>query len=127
MNRRLALPLTLSFTMIMALAQRQRPPESGTPPPPAPAPATAAPSQPATPGTPAAPGTHETPPAASTQFPAPPAVEHLSKTDHTITINGKTIPYTATAGTLVLKREDGHPLASIFFVAYTRNDITDKS
>ncbi|MGA2602375.1 MAG: hypothetical protein ABSH09_35875, partial [Bryobacteraceae bacterium] len=124
MNRRLALPLTLSFAMIMALAQRQRPPESGTPPP---APAPAAAPQPATPGAPSAPGTHETPPPASTQFPAPPAVEHLSKTDHTITINGKTIPYTATAGTLVLKREDEHPLASIFFVAYTRNDLTDKS
>jgi len=110
--------------MIMALAQRQRPPESGTPPP---APAPAAAPQPATPGAPSAPGTHETPPPASTQFPAPPAVEHLSKTDHTITINGKTIPYTATAGTLVLKREDEHPLASIFFVAYTRNDLTDKS
>ncbi len=125
MNRRFALPLTLSFTIITALAQRQRPPESGTPPPPAPAPA--ATPQPATSGTTAAPGTPATPPAASTQFPAPPAVEHLSKTDHTITINGKTIPYTATAGTLVLKREDEHPLASIFFVAYTRNDITDKS
>ena len=120
MHRRFALPLTLSLSMIMALAQRQRPQESGTPPP-----SPAAGSQQATPGTPATPAA--TPPAASGQFPAPPAVEHLSKTDHTITINGKTIPYTATAGTLVLKREDEHPLASIFFVSYTRNDITDKS
>src|SRR5215472_12326978 len=64
-------------------------------------------------------------PSGSEPFPAPPAVESTSKTKHEITINGKKIPYTATAGTLVLKKEDGKPWASIFYVAYTRDDITD--
>ncbi len=66
-------------------------------------------------------------PQAAQQFPAPPAVERLSKTQHTITVKGRAIPYTATAGTLVLKREDEKPLASIFFVAYTRDDVQDKT
>ena len=61
----------------------------------------------------------------SEPFPAPPAVESSSKTKHEITISGKQIPYTATAGTLVLKKEDGKPWASIFYVAYTRDDVTD--
>lgn len=64
-------------------------------------------------------------PAGAEQFPAPPAVETTSKTKHEITVNGKKIPYTATAGTLVLKKEDGKPWASIFYVAYTRDDVTD--
>ncbi len=66
--------------------------------------------------------------AASTQqFPAPPAVERTATTEHSITINGRAIPYTATAGTLVLRREDERPLASIFYVAYTRKDAGDRS
>ncbi|MDQ6664277.1 MAG: peptidase S10 [Acidobacteriota bacterium] len=65
--------------------------------------------------------------ATAQQFPAPPAIEHISKTEHAIAIDGGAIRYTATAGTLVLKREDEKPLASIFFVAYTRNDVADKS
>ena len=63
--------------------------------------------------------------AAAERFPAPPAVEKLQKTQHTIEINGRAIPYTATAGTLVLKKDDGKPTASMFFVAYTRDDMTD--
>jgi carboxypeptidase C (cathepsin A) len=63
----------------------------------------------------------------SGQFPAPPAVEHLVKTQHSITIRGQKIPYTATAGTLVLKKEDEKPKAAIFFIAYTRDDVTDKA
>ncbi len=61
------------------------------------------------------------------RFPAPPAVEKLQQTQHSIQINGKTIAYTATAGTLVLKKDDSKPLASMFFVAYTRDDAGDKS
>ena len=56
----------------------------------------------------------------SDRFPAPPAVETTSKTEHEITINGRKIPYTATAGTLVLKKDDGKPWASMFYVAYSR-------
>jgi carboxypeptidase C (cathepsin A) len=65
------------------------------------------------------------PASGSEQFPAPPAVETTAKTKHEITVNGKKIPYTATAGTLVLKKDDGKPWANIFYVAYTRDDVTD--
>jgi carboxypeptidase C (cathepsin A) len=63
----------------------------------------------------------------STRFPAPPAVEKLVTTQHTLQANGKSIPYTATTGTLLLNKEDGKPRASIFFVAYTRDDTPDKT
>ena len=66
-----------------------------------------------------------TPPASG--FPAPPAIEKLQPTQHSIQVGGKTIAYTATAGTLVLKKDDSKPTASIFFVAYTRDDAGDKS
>jgi len=52
-------------------------------------------------------------------------VETTSRTKHEITVNGTKIPYTATAGTLVLKKEDGKPWASVFYVAYTRDDAGD--
>jgi len=55
-------------------------------------------------------------------FPAPEPVDHVVTTEHTINVHGQAISYTATAGTLVIKREDQRPLASMFFVAYTRND-----
>lgn len=58
----------------------------------------------------------------------PPKVEEkTSKTEHSITINGQTIKYTAVAGTLLLKKEDGTPTASIFYIAYTKNDVPDLS
>jgi carboxypeptidase C (cathepsin A) len=60
-----------------------------------------------------------------TAAPAPPAVETTSRTKHEITVNGTKIPYTATAGTLVLKKEDGKPWASMFYVSYTRDDTPD--
>ena len=44
----------------------------------------------------------------------PPVVTH-----HQITLNGKTLSYTATTGRLPLKREDGKTEAEMFFVAYT--------
>ena len=73
------------------------------------------------------------PPEAATAPPAdaaanaPPAVEKLSKTQHTIHIGGAELDYTATAGTLVLKREDGKARAGIFFVAYTLGSDTLQS
>jgi len=44
----------------------------------------------------------------------PPVVTH-----HQISLNGKTLAYTATAGRLPLKRGDGKIEAEMFFVAYT--------
>jgi carboxypeptidase C (cathepsin A) len=47
-------------------------------------------------------------------------------TKHTITIKGQVINYTATAGYMQLRTEDGKPKANIFFVAYTKDGVTDK-
>ena len=74
----------------------------------------------------------ETPAPANNQTPAPaetavPAVEKFSKTQHSIQAGGTELAYTATAGTLVLRKEDGKPKASIFFVAYTLDSAKDKS
>ncbi|HLJ72975.1 MAG TPA: peptidase S10, partial [Thermoanaerobaculia bacterium] len=51
---------------------------------------------------------------------APPK-DQISTTQHTITMGGQAIAYTAHAGTMILKSEDGTPRASIFFVSYTRD------
>ena len=60
--------------------------------------------------------------------PAPAKVEEkTSKTEHSIQLNGQTIKYTAVAGTTVLKKEDGTPTASIFYIAYTKDDVADIS
>jgi len=44
-----------------------------------------------------------------------------------VTIAGQKIDYTATTSRLVLKTDDGKPRASIFHVAYTRNNVKDFS
>jgi carboxypeptidase C (cathepsin A) len=53
---------------------------------------------------------------------APPAVEKLVKSQHSLRVGGTGLNYTATAGTLVLKREDGKARATIFFVSYALDD-----
>jgi len=53
--------------------------------------------------------------------------ESLSVTKHSIQIDGKTLNYTATAGTILLKEDNGKPLASFFFIAYTKDGVKDKS
>jgi len=80
--------------------------------PPAPAPADSKPAAAAQPATPPAP---------------PKAEEKVSKTEHTVTIGGQPVKYTAVAGTLVLKKDDGTATASIFYTAYTRDGVTDLS
>jgi carboxypeptidase C (cathepsin A) len=57
--------------------------------------------------------------------PEPPS-ERESVTEHTAEIGGQTIAYRATAGTTVLRAEDGEPRASVFYVAYTRTDDGDQ-
>src|SRR5712664_2349952 len=51
--------------------------------------------------------------------------EKVVQTKHSLKIDGKEIKYTATAGTILLKLEDGTPKASIFYVAYTKDDVAD--
>ncbi len=57
---------------------------------------------------------------------APPE-EKVSQTKHTIRLGGQEIKYTATAGTILLKTEEGTPKASIFYIAYTKDDVADAS
>src|SRR5438105_109317 len=47
--------------------------------------------------------------------------DQISTTQHSVTVNGQVISYTARAGTMVLKDEEGAPRANFFFVSYTRD------
>lgn len=65
------------------------------------------------------------------------SADRLVSTQHILQINGQEVRYTVTTGTLVLKDEieeekkegqapsNEKPKASVFFIAYTRNDIAD--
>lgn len=53
--------------------------------------------------------------------------ERTAVTEHFATIAGQSIEYTAAAGTMLLKDDDGNPTASIFYVAYTRKAVSDPS
>ncbi len=53
--------------------------------------------------------------------------EKIIQTKHSVKIGGQEIKYTATGGTILLKLEDGTPKASIFYVAYTKDDVSDAS
>jgi carboxypeptidase C (cathepsin A) len=48
-----------------------------------------------------------------------------SVTQHKLTAGGINIPYTATAGTLIVRNEKDLPYASMGYFAYIRNDVTD--
>jgi carboxypeptidase C (cathepsin A) len=53
--------------------------------------------------------------------------DKVSQSKHSARIGGQEIKYTATAGTLVMKTEEGDPKATIFYIAYTRDDVSDLS
>lgn len=53
--------------------------------------------------------------------PVPP--EKPVATHHEFTLDGKTLKYTATAGTLIIRDEDDKPYGSIFYVAYTLDGV----
>ncbi len=55
--------------------------------------------------------------------PVPP--EKSSATPHEMTLSGKALRYTATAGNLVIRDDDDQPNASVFYVAYTLDGVTD--
>jgi carboxypeptidase C (cathepsin A) len=52
---------------------------------------------------------------------AGPAEEKISQTSHTVRLDGRDIKYTATAGTLPIRLDDGKLAARMFFVAYTKD------
>jgi len=70
---------------------------------------------------------------------APTPTDNLVTTQHSIKLGKKTLKYTVTTGTIVLKEEsekkgdkDGEfegekPKAEVFFIAYTRDDVKDKT
>jgi len=78
------------------LAQERRPPAQPPAPAPAPKPAEAA-------------------------MPKEPPRDQISTTQHSITVNGQTINYTARAGTMIMNDEEGNAKASFFFVSYTKD------
>jgi carboxypeptidase C (cathepsin A) len=61
------------------------------------------------------------------EAPAEKPKEESSVTEHSSAIGGQTIPYKATAGTILLKNDKDEPTASMFYVAYTRSDVKDPS
>ena len=56
---------------------------------------------------------------------AKPPEEKSSVTHHTVTLDGQKLPYTATAGNLLLKDEDGTVKASVFYIAYALEGVKD--
>jgi len=61
------------------------------------------------------------------EAPTAPPKEESSVTDHTIKVGGQTIPYKATAATILIKNEKDEPTALIYSTAYTRSDVKDMS
>lgn len=53
--------------------------------------------------------------------------EETSETSHSVTINGVELHYRAIAGNLLLKNEQHKPNASIFYIAYFKDDVKDNS
>lgn len=95
------LALTLSAFAFAALAQERRQPQPAA----APAP--------------------QTPPSTSAEKPkaGDPPRDQISTTQHTITIGGQAVSYTARAGTMVMRDEEGNGKASFFFTSYTRDGV----
>jgi carboxypeptidase C (cathepsin A) len=50
-----------------------------------------------------------------------------SVTRHRVRIDGETVPYTATVGWLILRNDDGEPIARFGYTAYTRDGVEDLS
>jgi carboxypeptidase C (cathepsin A) len=54
-----------------------------------------------------------------------PGEERLVETRHKIRLGGQDLEYTARAGTIMLRDAEEKPTASIFYIAYTRDDASD--
>src|SRR5215469_17248280 len=63
------------------------------------------------------------PAAAVEAAPVPP--ESSSVTEHDLALDGKTLHYVATAGTLLINDEEDKPYCSIFYVGYTLAGVTE--
>jgi len=59
--------------------------------------------------------------------PKPSEVQKPIITEGKVVIQGKAIPYKATAGTLTILKDDGTPRAKVFHVSYERSDVDDSA
>ena len=66
-------------------------------------------------------------PDAKPEAQAPAPKPESSVTRHSLVIDGKRIEYTATAGTLIVRNGKDQPYASMGYVAYTKDGVTDPS
>jgi carboxypeptidase C (cathepsin A) len=55
------------------------------------------------------------------------AEEKKVETRHTLVLNSQKLDYTATAGTILLRDRENKPTASIFYIAYTKDGVDDRS
>jgi len=62
---------------------------------------------------------------AAEEKPAPIPPETTSVTDHELALDGKTLHYKATAGTLLIDGDDEKPYGIVFYVAYTLSGVSD--
>lgn len=69
----------------------------------------------------------QAPAAPAPEAPVKPIEDRIVATKHKAMIGGASIAYTASAGTLVLRDEEGKAKASMFIVAYTRDGVQDLS
>ncbi len=53
-------------------------------------------------------------------------VESIVVTNHSVNIDGKSVPYKATTGTLPVWDEDGKPIAGLFYTYYERSDVQSR-
>jgi len=58
---------------------------------------------------------------------ATPPKEQKSVTQGSVTVEGRRVDYTATAGTIILRTAKGKPTGSMFYVAYTKRGVKDES
>ncbi|MEX2527094.1 MAG: hypothetical protein WEA09_05600 [Gemmatimonadota bacterium] len=65
------------------------------------------------------------------ESPPPPAIalplDSAVITAGQVTIRGEVVPYTATTGTLPVYNDAGEPIAAVFYVAYERSDVQDRT
>lgn len=69
----------------------------------------------------------EIPATPTPETPKPEPKDELAETEHVIVLDGKELHYTATAGRIVMRTEEGKPKAALFFVAYTKQGVGDAS
>ncbi|MGC8550584.1 MAG: S10 family peptidase [Acidobacteriaceae bacterium] len=67
----------------------------------------------------------EAKPEASATQPSAVPKERTVVTHASVTIDGQTIPYTATTGTLLIYNKKHEAIASVFYIAYTKDGVKD--